>query len=88
MAAQRARPGAASEFIPAAEEAGLILPLGQWALETACRQLAAWAHRPETAALSIAVNVSVRQFRHPEFVDLVMAALKEPKSAPTSSSWS
>jgi diguanylate cyclase (GGDEF)-like protein/PAS domain S-box-containing protein len=71
-----------SEFIPAAEEAGLILPLGQWALETACRQLAAWAHRPETAAFSVAVNVSVRQFRHPEFVDLVMAALKETKVSP------
>ncbi|WP_411886427.1 EAL domain-containing protein [Polaromonas sp. YR568] len=71
-----------AEFIPAAEEAGLILPLGQWALETACRQLASWAQRPETAALSIAVNVSVRQFRHPEFVDLVMAALKETRVSP------
>ena len=71
-----------AEFIPAAEEAGLILPLGQWALETACWQLAAWARRPETAALSIAVNVSVRQFRHPEFVDLVMAALKETRVSP------
>jgi diguanylate cyclase (GGDEF)-like protein/PAS domain S-box-containing protein len=71
-----------AEFIPAAEDAGLILPLGQWALETACRQLAAWAQRPETAALSIAVNVSVRQFRHPEFVDLVMAALKETQVSP------
>ncbi|MGH8831057.1 MAG: EAL domain-containing protein [Polaromonas sp.] len=71
-----------AEFIPAAEEAGLILPLGQWALETACRQLAAWAQRPDTAALSIAVNVSVRQFRHPEFVDLVMAALHETKVSP------
>lgn len=71
-----------AEFIPAAEDAGLILPLGQWALETACRQLAAWAQRPETAALSIAVNVSVRQFRHPEFVDLVMAALKATQVSP------
>ncbi len=70
------------EFIPAAEEAGLILPLGQWALEAACRQLAAWAERPHTAGLSIAVNVSVRQFRHPEFVDIVMAALKETKVSP------
>jgi diguanylate cyclase (GGDEF)-like protein/PAS domain S-box-containing protein len=71
-----------SEFIPAAEEGGLILPLGQWALETACRQLAAWADRPDTAALSIAVNVSVRQFRHSDFVDLVMAALKETRVNP------
>ena len=71
-----------TEFIPAAEDGGLILPLGQWALKTACEQLAAWAERPETAALSIAVNVSVRQFRHPEFVDLVMTALQNPKVSP------
>jgi len=67
---------APAEFIPAAEDTGLILPLGQWALETACEQLAAWSGRRETAVLSIAVNVSVRQFRHPEFVDMVMAAIQ------------
>ncbi|MDP2015346.1 EAL domain-containing protein [Hydrogenophaga sp.] len=65
-----------AEFIPVAEDTGLILPLGQWVLETACEQLAAWAHRPQTASLSIAVNVSVRQFRHPDFVDMVMAAIQ------------
>jgi diguanylate cyclase (GGDEF)-like protein/PAS domain S-box-containing protein len=63
------------EFISQAEESGLILPLGKWVLETACAQLAVWASRPETEALSIAINVSVRQFRHPDFVDLVMAAI-------------
>jgi len=66
-----------AEFIPVAEETGLILPLGQWVLEQACLQLAAWKKRPETAGLSIAVNVSVRQFRHPDFVDMVMAAIKQ-----------
>lgn len=65
-----------ADFIPVAEDTGLILPLGQWVLETACEQLAAWADRPQTANLSIAVNVSVRQFRHPDFVDMVMAAIK------------
>ena len=65
-----------SEFIPAAEETGLILPLGLWVLIQACEQLAAWAHRPETAQLSIAVNVSARQFRHPDFVDSVVAAVQ------------
>jgi diguanylate cyclase (GGDEF)-like protein len=65
-----------SEFIPAAEETGLILPLGQWVLTQACEQLAAWALRPETAHLCIAVNVSVRQFRHPDFVDSVVAAIQ------------
>ena len=65
-----------ADFIPMAEESGLILPLGQWALATACEQLAAWAQWPQAAGLSIAVNVSVRQFRHPDFVDQVMAEIR------------
>lgn len=65
-----------SEFIPAAEETGLILPIGEWVLMQACQQLAAWALRSETAHLCIAVNVSVRQFRHPEFVDSVLAIIQ------------
>ena len=64
------------EFISQAEDSGLILPLGQWVLETACVQLAKWARRPETHQLRIAVNVSVRQFRHPDFVDGVLAIIK------------
>lgn len=70
------------EFIPMAEETGLILPLGQWALKTTCEQLAAWSHWPAAASLSIAVNVSVRQFRHPEFVDRVMAEIARTGIAP------
>ena len=66
-------PGA---FIPVAEDTGMILPLGQWVLETACRQLAAWAKGPQTAHLTVAVNVSVQQFRHPNFVDMVMDAIE------------
>jgi len=62
-------PVAPSGFIPAAEETGLIIPIGRWVLETACAQLAQWARRPDRSHLSIAVNVSVRQFRHPDFVD-------------------
>jgi diguanylate cyclase (GGDEF)-like protein len=64
-----------AEFIPVAEETGLILPLGRWVLEQACAQLAVWALRPETAHLCIAVNVSVRQFRHPDFVNSVVEAM-------------
>lgn len=64
-----------ADFIPVAEDTGLILPLGQWVLETACEQLAAWADSPQTAGLSIAVNVSAYQFRHPNFVDMVMASI-------------
>lgn len=65
------------EFIPIAEDTGLIFPLGQWVLQQVCRQLTAWAQRPHTAGLSIAMNISVRRFRHPEFVDQIMAALAE-----------
>ena len=65
-----------ADFIPMAEETGLILPLGHWALATVCEQLAAWAKWPQAASLSIAVNVSVRQFRHPDFVDQVMAEIR------------
>lgn len=65
-----------ADFIPLAEETGLILPLGHWALATVCEQLAAWAKWPQAASLSIAVNVSVRQFRHPDFVDQVMAEIR------------
>jgi diguanylate cyclase (GGDEF)-like protein/PAS domain S-box-containing protein len=64
-------------FIPQAEESGLILPLGQWVLETACAQLALWGKRAGTEKLSIAINVSARQFRHPEFVDQVMRAMTQ-----------
>jgi EAL domain-containing protein (putative c-di-GMP-specific phosphodiesterase class I) len=64
------------EFIAQAEDSGLILQLGQWVIETACVQLSAWARRPQTSHLRIAVNVSVRQFRHPEFVDMLMATIK------------
>ena len=70
------------DFIPMAEETGLILPLGQWALATACEQLANWARYPLTAGLSIAVNVSVRQFRHPEFVDGVIADIRRTGISP------
>ena len=63
-------------FIAQAEESGLILQLGQWVIETACVQLAKWAQHAETSHLRIAVNVSVRQFRHPDFVDMLMATIK------------
>ena len=66
---------APADFIPLAEDTGLILPIGLWVLETACAQLAAWAARAQTRHLMMAVNVSVRQFRHPEFVAQVMAVL-------------
>ena len=65
------------DFIPQAEESGLILPLGQWVIEKACAQLSLWAPNPETEKLSIAVNVSARQFRHPEFVEGVLQLIRQ-----------
>ncbi len=64
-----------AEFIPLAEESGLILPLGHWVLATACRQLAEWAKKPKTADLTMAVNVSVRQFSLPTIVEEVIALI-------------
>ncbi len=63
------------EFIPLAEETGLILPLGNWVLETACAQLAKWADQPDTAHLSLAVNISANQLQRADFVAQVLAIL-------------
>lgn len=70
------------DFIPSAEESSLILAIGRWALDAACAQLAAWARQPGRDHLGIAVNVSARQFRHPEFVDGVMEAIAASGIAP------
>lgn len=71
-----------ADFIPLAEETGLILPLGLWVLETACFQLALWASVPEMSHLTIAVNVSARQFHQGDFVDQVMAVLDRTGANP------
>jgi diguanylate cyclase (GGDEF)-like protein/PAS domain S-box-containing protein len=63
-------------FIPLAEDTGQILKLGRWVLNEACAQLVKWATKPAYARLTIAVNVSSRQFSQPDFVDQVLAALK------------
>ena len=63
------------EFISLAEQTGLILPLGEWILESACEQLAIWGADERMSALSIAVNISTRQFRQSNFVDLVLDVL-------------
>ncbi len=66
---------APGEFIAVAESSGLIRVLGRWVMETACKQLAAWADRPETAHLTMAVNVSAREFKKSDFVQEVQAIL-------------
>ncbi|MBJ7309716.1 putative bifunctional diguanylate cyclase/phosphodiesterase [Rugamonas sp. CCM 8940] len=68
---------APGEFIPAAEDTGLIVPLGQWVLRAACLQLAQWGADAATASLRMAVNVSAHQFHRPDFVEQVLAVLAE-----------
>jgi diguanylate cyclase (GGDEF)-like protein len=63
-------------FVPLAEETGLILPLGRWVLESACRQARAWQDaRPDGESLFMSVNISARQFAQPELVDQVKEIL-------------
>ncbi|WP_296508711.1 EAL domain-containing protein [Rhodoferax sp.] len=63
------------EFITVAEDCGMIVPIGNWVLNTACRQLAVWAHKPGFEHLTIAVNVSAKQFHQVDFVERVLDAL-------------
>jgi len=65
-----------AEFIPVAEQAGLIIPIGQWVLSAACAQLVAWSTSAATRRLTMAVNVSARQFRHPEFTSQLLDLLR------------
>jgi len=60
-----------AQFIPLAEETGLILPIGQWVLDTACAQLKAWESDSLTRHLNLAGNVSAKQFHQADFVDRV-----------------
>lgn len=66
-----------ADFIPLAEESGLIIPIGLWVLLTACTQLKIWAENPLTQHLTLAVNVSARQFGQSDFVELVCRVLEE-----------
>jgi diguanylate cyclase (GGDEF)-like protein len=70
------------DFIPLSEDTGLMLPLGQWIMETACMQLADWATQPGMTHLSLAVNVGFRQFHHADFVDQVLAMLDRSGANP------
>ncbi|MDD5266490.1 MAG: EAL domain-containing protein [Methylococcales bacterium] len=63
------------EFIPLAEKTNLILPIGQWVLETACAQLKVWKGNSHNRDLQLAVNISARQFRHPDFVAQIQQAV-------------
>lgn len=65
-----------ADFIPLAEEMGLIVPLGEWVLRTACRQNAAWRKEGMTP-LRIAVNLSALQFRQNDLLEIIRSALAE-----------
>ncbi len=67
-----------SEFIALAEETGLILPLGRWALGEACRQARAWLERwPDRPPLVLSVNLSARQFQQPQLAEMIVDVLRE-----------
>jgi EAL domain-containing protein (putative c-di-GMP-specific phosphodiesterase class I) len=69
-------------FIPLAEETGLILPIGRWILETACRQAQAWQVMFPAIRPVMSVNLSARQFAQPDLVEQVQAILAETGLAP------
>lgn len=64
-----------AEFIPLAEESNLIFDIGDWVIDTACRQLTAWNSNPMTRRLTIAINISAKQFKQPDFVDKLVRVL-------------
>jgi diguanylate cyclase (GGDEF)-like protein/PAS domain S-box-containing protein len=71
-----------AEFIPLAEEIGVIIPVGLWVLRTACMQIRDWQNNARTRDLTLAVNVSAKQFRQPDFVANVQQILLETGAPP------
>jgi len=72
-----------AQFIPLAEESGAIVPIGLWVVQTACRQLKAWQSHPRLRDLTLAVNVSAKQFHQADFVDQVRRALVQSAAKPS-----
>lgn len=71
------------EFVPVAEECGLIVPLGRWILEEACRQLRAWQDRHPDRGLTVSVNLSARQLAQRDIADVVAEVLYETGADPS-----
>jgi len=65
------------DFIPLAEDTGLILPIGQWVLERACAQLQSWQNNASTKELTISINVSTKQFSQSGFVEQVLTTVRK-----------
>jgi diguanylate cyclase (GGDEF)-like protein/PAS domain S-box-containing protein len=72
-----------SEFIHALEESGMIIDIGRWVLRTACAELARWQRWPDTAALTLSVNVSASQFTEPDFVPMLQQIFEETGVQPS-----
>ena len=70
------------EFIPHAEQSHLIVEIGDWVLQAACRQLAAWQRDDQACRLTVAVNISARHARQPDFVERVLAILEAAGAHP------
>lgn len=71
-----------AEFIPLAEQSGFVVEIGLWVLRHACATLASWAKHPETAMLTLAVNISATEFHNPDFVDVVTQTLEDSGVVP------
>jgi diguanylate cyclase (GGDEF)-like protein len=69
-------------FISVAENSGLIVEMGQWVLDQACAQIACWQQSLNTRELSLSVNISARQFRQADFVDMVKACIQRHQINP------
>ena len=72
-----------ANFIPIAEESSLILDVGHWVIDTACRQIASWCNNDPNCGLVLAVNVSAKQFKWAGFVDSVAAVIGEHRINPS-----
>ena len=70
------------DFIPIAEDSGLILPMGNWIFATACTQLLSWSKALPTAGIILSINVSARQFQQPHFVEQLLAIIERSGADP------
>jgi EAL domain-containing protein (putative c-di-GMP-specific phosphodiesterase class I) len=65
------------DFVPFAEDHGIIELLGLWAIETACAQLVAWQQIPGMRDVVLAINISAREFSHPDFASRILAIVRQ-----------
>jgi len=72
-----------AEFISLAEETGLIVPISEWTLQQACQALVKWNEHTATAALCLSVNISIRHFRLPNFVETITKLIKDAGANPS-----